>query len=49
MGIVNHCVPQNEAGDGAYQRALLLAQEITPNVSFVLLIQWKGLNLEFLV
>ena len=49
MGIVNHCVPQNEAGDGAYQRALLLAQEITPNVSFALLIQWKGFNLEFLV
>lgn len=33
MGIVNHCVAQNEAGDAAYQRALLLAQEIVPNVS----------------
>jgi len=31
MGIVNHCVAQNEAGDAAYQRALLLAQEIVPN------------------
>lgn len=31
MGVVNHSVPQNEAGDAAYQRALKLAEEILPN------------------
>jgi len=31
IGLVNHCVQQNEAGDAAYQRSLALAQEILPN------------------
>lgn len=31
IGLVNHCVEQNEAGDAAYQRSLALAQEILPN------------------
>ena len=36
MGMVNHAVPQNEAGDAAYQRSLELAREILPNVSIVI-------------
>jgi len=31
LGIVNHCVQQNEKGDAAYQRSLQLAKEIIPN------------------
>jgi methylglutaconyl-CoA hydratase len=31
IGLVNHCVEQNEVGDAAYQRSLALAQEILPN------------------
>jgi len=31
IGLVNHCVDQNDAGDAAYQRSLALAQEILPN------------------
>lgn len=31
MGIVNYSVPQNDANDAAYQRALKLAEEILPN------------------
>jgi len=31
IGLVNHCVDQNEAGDAAYLRSLALAQEILPN------------------
>jgi len=31
IGLVNHCVEQNEAGDAAYLRSLQLAQEILPN------------------
>uniref|UniRef100_A0A0A1WDA8 Methylglutaconyl-CoA hydratase, mitochondrial n=1 Tax=Zeugodacus cucurbitae TaxID=28588 RepID=A0A0A1WDA8_ZEUCU len=31
FGIVNHVVPQNEAGDAAYQKALKIAEEILPN------------------
>jgi len=33
MGVVNHSVEQNDAGDAAYHRAIELAKEITPNVS----------------
>lgn len=32
LGVVNHSVEQNEAGDAGYFRALELAQEIIPNV-----------------
>ena len=31
LGVANHCVPQTETGDAAYQKALKLAQEILPN------------------
>jgi len=31
IGLVNHCVDQNDAGDAAYLRSLALAQEILPN------------------
>ena len=31
IGLVNHCVDQNEAGDAAYQKSLQLAREILPN------------------
>jgi len=31
IGLVNHCVDQNEKGDAAYQRSLALAREILPN------------------
>merc|ERR1719289_550480 len=31
LGVANHCVPQTETGDAAYQKALQLAQEILPN------------------
>lgn len=30
IGLVNHCVEQNESGDAAYQRAMKLAEEIIP-------------------
>ena len=33
LGVVNHSVDQNDAGDAAYQMALKLAEEILPNVS----------------
>ena len=32
IGLVNHVVSQNEAGDAAYHRAVELAQEIAPQV-----------------
>lgn len=32
LGLVNHAVEQNEAGDAAYHRALELAEQIRPNV-----------------
>lgn len=31
MEIVNHAVPQNEAGDAAFQKCLQIASEILPN------------------
>jgi len=31
IGLVNHCVDQNDAGDAAYLRSLALAKEILPN------------------
>eukprot|EP00095_Tigriopus_kingsejongensis_P007767 maker-scaffold154_size301342-snap-gene-2.19 protein:Tk07767 transcript:maker-scaffold154_size301342-snap-gene-2.19-mRNA-1 annotation:"methylglutaconyl- mitochondrial-like" len=31
IGLVNHAVPQNAEGDGAYQKSLQLAGEIIPN------------------
>jgi len=31
IGLVNHCVDQNEAGNAAYLRSLDLAREILPN------------------
>jgi len=31
IGLVNHCVDQNDVGDAAYQRSLALAKEILPN------------------
>ena len=31
IGLVNHSVPQIEAGDAAYNKALELAAEILPN------------------
>lgn len=31
LGIVNHCVKQNEAGDAAYLKSLDIAREILPN------------------
>jgi len=31
IGLVNHCVEQNDVGDAAYQRSLALAKEILPN------------------
>ena len=31
IGLVNHCVDQNEAGDAAYLKSLDLAREILPN------------------
>lgn len=34
MGVVNHCVEQNDAGEAAYERALQLAEEILPQVHF---------------
>ena len=32
IGLVNHVVKQNDAGDAAYHRAVELAQEIAPQV-----------------
>lgn len=31
IGLVNHCVEQNDAGDAAYHKALAIAKEILPN------------------
>jgi len=31
IGLVNHCVSQNEAGDAAYLKALEVAREMLPN------------------
>ena len=35
IGLVNHSVPQNEAGDAAYLKAVELAKEIAPQVCFL--------------
>lgn len=32
LGVVNHCVEQNEDGDAAYHRAIELVEEILPQV-----------------
>eukprot|EP00914_Ancora_sagittata_P010226 GHVO01019734.1.p2 GENE.GHVO01019734.1~~GHVO01019734.1.p2 ORF type:complete len:100 (+),score=12.69 GHVO01019734.1:855-1154(+) len=32
LGLANHAVAQNEAGDAAYERSLELALQISPNV-----------------
>jgi methylglutaconyl-CoA hydratase len=29
--LVNYCVPQNDAGDAAFQKSLEVAQQILPN------------------
>lgn len=44
MGIVNYCVPPNEANDAAYQRALKLAQEIIPNGPVGIRMSKKSIN-----
>ncbi|XP_050413204.1 enoyl-CoA hydratase domain-containing protein 2, mitochondrial [Patella vulgata] len=36
LGVVNHAVQQNDAGDAAYQRSLELAEEILPNAPIAL-------------
>jgi len=33
LGLVNHVVDQNDAGDAAFQRSVEIAQQIIPNVS----------------
>lgn len=32
LGLVNRAVPQNQSGDAAHREALILAQEILPQV-----------------
>ena len=49
LGIVNHVVDQNEAGDAAFQRSLQLAEEIIPNVCWMhclilLIMKTRGTN-----
>ena len=39
IGLVNHVVPQNEAGDAAYLKALEVAEQIIPNVSIFIILQ----------
>lgn len=39
IGLISHVVEQNEAGDAAYRRALVLAQEFLPQVKS----EWKVL------
>lgn len=41
IGLINHLVEQNETGDAAYRRALVLAQEFLPQVQS----KWKLLLL----
>ena len=38
VGVANHCVTQNEAGDAAYQKCLEIAERIVPNASSVCII-----------
>lgn len=44
LGLVNHSVPQNTEGDAAYQRALLLAQEIVPQGPIALRAAKQAIN-----
>lgn len=44
LGIVNHVVDQNEAGDAAFLRSLKLAQEITPNGPVALRMAKQSIN-----
>jgi len=44
LGIVNHVVEQNEAGDAAYLRSLQLAQEIAPNGPVALRMAKQAIN-----
>ena len=44
IGLVNHSVEQNEAGDAAYQRAVKLAQEMLPNGPVGIKMAKKAIN-----
>ncbi|XP_067935628.1 methylglutaconyl-CoA hydratase, mitochondrial-like [Watersipora subatra] len=44
LGIVNHVVPQNEEGDAAYRRSLMLAQEIVPQGPIALRAAKQAIN-----
>ena len=41
IGLVEHAVPQNNAGDAAYQKALGIAKDITDKVSSLIPIHWN--------
>merc|ERR1712029_1024718 len=44
IGLVNHCVDQNEVGDAAYQKSLELAREILPNGPIVVTMAKMAIN-----
>ena len=44
IGLVNHSVEQNEAGDAAFQRAVKLAQEMLPNGPVGIKMAKKAIN-----
>ncbi|XP_046580849.1 methylglutaconyl-CoA hydratase, mitochondrial-like isoform X1 [Haliotis rubra] len=44
IGLVNHCVDQNEAGDAAYLRSLTLAEEILPQGPIALRMAKQAIN-----